>query len=420
MVNFDEVDFFTDLNLIRSPHGFFEHLRAKGPVAPLPTHGVIGITGYDEGFEVYRNHDTFSSIVTATGPIPPLPFVPDPIDISAQLDQHRAHMPYGAMLVAQDPPDHTRSRMLLMGLLTPKRFRENEEYLFGLADRLIDRFIDKGGIEVIADYSHPFASLAIADLLGMPEEDSADVLAVIGAGLPGQIGEAPQATNPLATLAMKFYGYMEERRRAPRDDVMTILAQAKYQNGELPDIAEIVSLAALLFGAGQDTTVRLIAAMLKTLGENPALQQQVRDDRTLIPEFVEEVLRLDGPTKAVFRVARRQAKVGDVDVAPGTIIMLAQAAMNRDPRKFEEPNNFQFGRKNLREHVAFGRGVHACIGAPLARAEATLTLDRLLNRIRNIRINEAEHGPLGARSYDYEPNYTQRSLRSLHIEFDKI
>ncbi|MCJ8156573.1 cytochrome P450 [Sphingomonas sp. LaA6.9] len=419
MADLDSIDYFSDLDLIPDPHPYFRHLRSIGPVVELPTHGVVAVTGYEEGAEVLRNHEVFSSINSATGPLPPIPFTPEGDDITGQIDTHRGQMAFGAMLVAQDPPAHTRMRRLLSGLLTPKRFRENEEFLVGLADRMIDGFIDKGRIEVVADYAHPFATLAIADLLGMPEEAHKEALKVIG-DLPGQIGaEKDMEHNPLGDLALLFYGYIAERRQEPRNDVMTILAQATYADGELPDIMEVVSLAAVLFGAGQDTTVRLIAAAMKTVAENKDLQRSIREDRNLIPQFIEEVLRLDGPTKSHFRLVKKPVKVGDIDVAPGTTVMLIPSAMNRDPRRFDDPDTFQLDRKNVRDHLAFGRGIHGCIGAPLARAEAKLTLSKLFDRVDDISIDATVHGPVDARRYDYEPNYTQRALRNLHITFKK-
>ncbi|MCJ2180249.1 cytochrome P450 [Novosphingobium album (ex Hu et al. 2023)] len=419
MTDFASVDYFNSYDLIPNPHPYFEYLRNQNPVTLLPVHNILAVTGYKEGFEVYRDHKTFSSIVTAKGPFPPLPFVPDEEDISAQLEEHRPTMPYGSMLVAMDQPEHTRTRSLLMGLLTQQRFRENEGFMDGLADRLIDKFIDRGGIEVIGDYSHPFATLAIADLMGVPEEAHEKILPLFGT-LPGRLGgDEDMSSNPLAQIGMLFYEYIEDRRRNPRNDVMSILANATYPEGDLPDIQTTTGLAALLFGAGQDTTVRLIAAMLKTLGENPELQEAIRNDRSLIPNFVEEVLRLDGPTKAVFRLARRHARVGDKEIAPGQIVMLVQAAMNRDPRKFEDPNTFKIDRKNARENVSFGLGIHACIGSPLARVEAKLALNKLLDRVKDIRIDETVHGAAGGRRYDYEPNYTQRALRNIHVTFSK-
>lgn len=419
MSNFDTIDFFSDLSLIDDPYPFFRHLWAKGPVVELPTHGVVAVLGHEEGFEVMRNHEDFSSVVSATGPIPPIPFAVEGDDISADIEAHRSTMPFASMLVTQDPPSHTATRRLLNGLLTPKRFRENEEFLYGLADRKIDEFIDRGRLEVISGFGHPFATLAIADLMGMPEEAVAPALAGCGR-MPGVIGDPKEMEhNPIEALAMVFYGMLAERRENPAADVMSILAQATNADGSLPDLDEVVGLAAVLFGAGQDSTVRLIAGTLKRIAEHQDLQAQLRADPGLIPQFIEEVLRLDGSTKGTFRLAKRRTRIGDVTVEPGTVIQVMFSAINRDPRVFDQPDEFQLHRGNVRKHMAFGAGVHGCIGAPLARAEARLTAAKLLARTASIRIDEDVHGPEGARRYDYQPNYTQRALSSLNIVFDK-
>lgn len=418
MSDFSQLDFFNSFETVSDPHPYFEYLRSLGPVTTLTAFDVVAVTGFKEGFEVYRDHNNFSSIVTAKGPIPPLPFTPDEVDISGQLEEHRAEMPYGSMLVAMDQPQHTEMRTLLMGLLTQKRFRENEGFMDGLADRLISSFVGRGSIEVIQDYSHPFGTLAIADLLGMPEEAHGRILPLIGL-LPGQIGgDEDMSSNPLEQVGMLFYEYIQDRRRAPREDVMSVLANTRYPDGSLPDLETVTGLAGLLFAAGQDTTVRLIAAMVRVLAENPELQGRIRSDRALVPNFVEECLRLEGPTKAVFRLARRRALVGELEVKPGTIVMLLLSAMNRDPRKFDAPETFDVERRNARENVAFGLGIHACIGAPLARVEARLALNKLLDRLKNIRIDEAVHGPASEREFDYEPSYSMRALRGLNVTFD--
>jgi cytochrome P450 len=417
--DYRDVDYFNDLSLVNDPYPYFEYLRSVGPVVFLPKHNVIAVTGYDEGVAVLMDHDTFSSINSATGPLPPLPFKPKSDDITEQIRHFRSEMSFGAMLVTQDPPEHTRSRSLLMGLLTPNRLQENEQFIHIAAERKIAEFIDRGGFEAVSEFARPMATLTIADLLGVPEKDHLEFCSLFGP-LPGQIGgDVPLANNPMTQVAMHFSRYIEARRREPRNDVMTRLAQAKYPDGVLPDIAEIVGHAAVLFGAGQDTTVRLIAATLRTLSENPALQRQVREDRSRIPNLVEEVLRLDGPTKAHFRLAKRHAKIGDVDVVPGTTVMLVQSAMSRDPRRFEAPNEFHLDRKNRQTQLAFGRGIHNCVGAPLARKEAKLALEHLFDRIADFRIDDSKHGPKNARQYEYEPNYTQRALCAVHIEFTK-
>ncbi|MFV8817508.1 cytochrome P450 [Haliea sp. E17] len=413
------MDFFQALDLVENPYPYFEYLREQGPVVYLPKHNVMAVTGYEEGVAVLRDHDTFSSINSATGPLPPLPFEPEGDDITEQIANYRSEMSFGSMLVTQDPPEHTRSRSLLVGLLTPKRLKETETFIASSVQALIDKFIDKGKFEAVSEFAHPLATMTIADILGVPQEDHAKFLPLFGP-LPGQIGgDEPLENNPMVEVGMHFFNYIQDRRENPRPDMMTQLAQARYRDGELPDIVDIVSHAAVVFGAGQDTTVRLIAALMKTLAEKPELQAQVRADRSLVPAVVEEVLRLDGPTKTHFRLAKRHARVGDQDVAPGTVIMLVQSAMRRDPRMFESPDEFRLDRNNLQTQLAFGKGIHMCIGAALARAEAKLAAEHILDRTSDLRINEDKHGAAGNRHYEYEANYTQRALCEVHLEFSK-
>lgn len=419
MTNLEQIDIFTDAELAQAPHAYFELLRAQGPATRLPHEDVVVVTDYDTGLAVFRDDERFSAVNAATGPFTPLPFTPEGDDITEQLEAHRSEMPYGGLIVTQDPPAHAKTKSLLMGIITPKRLMENEAFMLRLADQTIDGIISRGTLEVISEYAQPFATLVVADLLGVPEEDHANFRDMSG-GLPGQIGvEINMENNPLAMIGMQFYGYIEERRREPRDDVLTALAQQKYADGSLPDIVDVVSVATFLFGAGQDTTVRLFAAMLRILAENPELQQELRNDRSQIPDFVEEALRLEGTVKSTFRLTKVPVEVGGLQLPPGTTLMMLISAMNRDPKRFENPAELQLGRKNVRQHMGFGRGIHSCAGAPLARAEARITLERLFDRTSDIRIDDSKHGPIGARRFEYEPNYIIRGLKELHLVFDK-
>jgi cytochrome P450 len=419
MSKFDDVDIFTDREMAQAPYPYFEHLRTKGAATWLRP-DLVAVTDYATGLAIFRDDERYSTVNAALGPFE-LPFVPDSEDITAQIEAHRDQIPYGALILNQDPPAHTKSKGVLMGIITPKRLKENEDYMLGLADRTIDEFIDNGGFEVISQYSQPFATLVIADLLGVPEEDRA-VFRTLAGSLPGEIGAdaTDVANNPLARIGMYFFGYIEERRREPRKDVLTDLALQKYSDGTLPSVVDVVTAATFLFGAGQDTTVRLIASLLRYLAEDRELQQKLRAERHLIPKFVEEVLRLEGTAKATFRMAKKPVKIGDIDVKPGTSVMLLMAAMNRDPARFKCPGELRLERENALEHVAFGRGIHACAGAPLARAEAKVTLERLFDRTSDIRINAAKHGPPDARRFEYQANYLLRGLNELHLEFDRV
>jgi cytochrome P450 len=225
------------------------------------------------------------------------------------------------------------------------------------------------------------------------------------------------AENPLEWLDTKFTAYLADRRENPRNDVLTLLAKATYRDGTVPELVEVVRTATFLFAAGQETTTKLITAALRVIGERPDLQQQLRDDRSLIPTFIEESLRLESPVKSDSRLARRTTKVGELDVKAGTVVMVLPGAVNRDPRRFSDPHEFDLRRANVREHIAFGRGVHSCPGAPLARVEGRVSLERMLDRMGEITVDEAFHGPAGARSYNYEPTYILRGLTDIHVRF---
>jgi cytochrome P450 len=160
--------------------------------------------------------------------------------------------------------------------------------------------------------------------------------------------------------------------------------------------------------------------MLQLIGERPELQQLLRDERERIPNFVEECLRLETPLQNTFRLARVATKIGGVPIPAGTSVMLIPAAANRDPRRFDAPDEFRLERPNWRQHLAFGFGVHSCAGAPLARAEARISAERLLDGMADIRISEKTHGPAGARRYEYTPTYMLRGLEQLHLEFTPI
>ena len=176
----------------------------------------------------------------------------------------------------------------------------------------------------------------------------------------------------------------------------------------------------MLFAAGRGTTVHLLSAAMQFLAEDPDLQKVLREDRSKIPNFVEEVLRLESALKANFRLVRTSTEIGGVPVKAGTTVTLLLGASNRDPRRFESPNELDVDRPNAREHLAFGRGIASCPGGPLARAEAKVSLERVLDRMADIRLSEEHHGPAGNRRFDYDPTFFLRRLTGLQLEFTPI
>jgi cytochrome P450 len=282
------------------------------------------------------------------------------------------------------------------------------------ADQLVDGYLDRGSCEFVAQYAEPFTLTVIADLEGVPESDHGafrDELSTIAES------SAQKTHKPLEFLYERFAAYIEDRRREPANDVLTGLATATFPDGSIPNVKDAALIAANLFVGGQETTVRLLSFALRMLAERPDLQKLLREDRHRIPNFIEETLRLESPLRTQFRMTRVATTLGGVDIPAGDTVMLAPGACNRDPRSFPNPAEFDLERPNARSHIAFGHGIHTCAGAPLARAEGAVTLNRLLDRTTDITISEQHHGPAGARHYDYLPTFFLRGLQQLHLEF---
>ena len=420
MTDYDSVDFFMDASLVEDPYPYFDHLRGRCPVLPTAHRGVVAVTGYEEASEVYLNNEDFSSCISVVGPFATFPVPLEGDDISDIIDEHRNALPMYEHMVTMDPPEHTRERALIMRLLTPKRLKENEAFMWRLADRQIGEFIGAGRCEFISAYTQPFAMLVVADVLGVPESDHERFRQGFGlGGTPGKIGAEGKgmASNALNWLDDWFERYIEDRRRTPQDVVLTSLALATYPDGSTPPVTSVVRTATFLFAAGQETTARLLATGLKYLCEYPELQDELRAHPDRIPGFIEEALRIESPVKADFRLARRNTSIAGQDIDAGTPVVLLNGAANRDPRLFECPAEFRMDRPNAKVHIAFGRGVHSCPGGPLARAEGRVSIERILDRMRDIRLSEEHHGPPSDRHFEYEPTWVLRGLHELHIEF---
>jgi cytochrome P450 len=423
ITHYSEVNFFTDPNVAHDPYPYYEYLRGQCPVAHVPSSGVVAVTGYDELVAVYRDSATFSAVNSSLGPFP-LPFDVTGDDISDELEAHRDRFPMSEHLVSFDPPKHSAHRALLNGLFTPKRLKENEEFMWRLADRLIDEFVADGHCEFASAYGQPFPLLVIADLLGVPEADHSmfrELLAGNGpAEDPGWVQRDENGSanmNPLAYLDKWFTTYIADRRASPQDDILTEMAAQHFPDGTLPEVVDLVRIATFLFIAGHETTARLLSSALRVLAEDPDLQDTLRRNRKLVPNFVEEMLRLESPIKSDFRLTRVATALAGVDLPAGTTMMLLPGAANRDPAHFDCPAELRVDRPNARQNVAFARGVHSCPGGPLARIEGRVTIERILDRLSDIRISEAHHGPPDARRFDYVPLYILRGLEALHIEF---
>lgn len=401
---------FRDRAVQDDPYPYFDALREASPVWQEPKYGIFMVTGHEEATAVYNDSAHFSSCNVVGGPFVrfPEPFEGD--DVTDLIERHRDQLPFSDQLPSFDPPRHTAHRALMMRLLTPGRLRANEEFMERLADRQLGALVRAGRCELVADYAAPFTLVVIADLEGVPEADH-DLFRERLTNLPGDLEH-----KPLEFLYPQFASYIEDRRANPREDIMTAMATATFPDGTTPEVDDVALLAANLFTGGQETTVRLLSFALRIIAERPDIQAALREDRSRIPNFIEETLRFESPLRAQFRMAKVRTTVAGVDVPAGSSMLLLPGAANRDPRMFEDPHTFDLERPNARYHVAFGHGVHHCAGAHLARAEGRVTINRLLDHTSDISISEDGHGPADARRYEYLPTYFLRGLARLDLE----
>jgi cytochrome P450 len=406
----ETTNFFRDRSVQDDPYAFYDAVRSQSPVWQEPHYGVYLVTGHEEATSVYNDSATFSSCNVVSGPFAkfPEPFEGD--DVTDLIERHRDLLPFSDQLPSFDPPRHTAHRALMMRLLTPGRLRANEEFMERLADRQLDEIVAAGGCEFIGAYATPYTLLVIADLEGVPESDHG----LFTKRLTRLHEEVEH--KPLEFLYEQFTSYIEDRRREPRDDIMTAMATATFPDGSTPVVKDVALLAANLFSGGQETTVRLLSFALRVLAERQDIQHRLRSDRDRIPNFIEETLRYESPLRAQFRMAKVTTTVAGVPIPAGSTMLLLPGAANRDPAMFEDPAEFDIDRENARYHVAFGHGVHHCAGAHLARAEGRVTINRLLDRTSSIGIAERAHGPADARRYEYLPTYFLRGLASLELE----
>ncbi|BBY38044.1 cytochrome P450 [Mycobacterium mantenii] len=418
--DFESVDFFRDEKLVSDPQPYYEYLRSKCPVHRESHHDVVMVTGYDEASAAFTDSDSLSACIAPGGPFPGFPVSLAGDDVADLIEQYRDQLPLSKEIMTMDPPQHTRHRALTRQHFTPRRVSETEQAMRGLADQEIDRFIDNGAVDLMHEFAAPYALMNICTLLGIPEEDWPEFrVEMLGEHRDRGLGSIKSeiARDAHSFVHDRFTRYIEDRRADPRDDILTRMATAPFPDGSTPTIEDVLQLASALFIGGSGTTAHLLGSAFLRIAEDPQLQQRLRDEPGLIPNFVEEVLRLEGPIKGTFRLTKVPTNIGGVEVPAGSTLMLVCAAAGRDPRHFDNPDDLDLGRQNARQHRSFGLGPHVCPGAALARAEARVGIESLLDRLDQIQINEAIHGPAGARRFNYLPTYQIRGLQELHLTF---
>ena len=292
-----------------------------------------------------------------------------------------------------------------------------EDSIREMANRLIDGFIDKGECEFMEEYAVPMPVQIIAGQLGLDHADAGTVKRWTNAfvdRLSGMMTRERQLETAREVVEFQHVlkANMDDRRKEAKSDILSDLVNARV-DGERPlDDAESLSIVQQLMVAGNETTTAALGEGVRLFASNPDQYKKIQDDPSLIPNAVEEVLRMSSGSSGIWRVMHRDAELGGVTLPKGAMVMMRYHAANRDPKHFENPNEFRVDRKNARTHLAFGKGIHMCVGNMLSRKEMTVSFQQFAERMDNIRIQE------GA-TLTYPPNMMLRGLTSLPIEFDK-
>jgi cytochrome P450 len=404
----DQVNFF-DPELLEDPFDFYQAAIAEQPVFHLPGSDIHLVLAYDLVMEATGRVEDFSNDF---GALLSGRRAEDP-ELKAVLDRG---WPQRDTLLTADPPAHTRFRKLVSLAFSMKRVDSMEPYIRSIVTELIDGFAAKRECEFVRDFAVPLPVAVIAEQIGMSRADTPTVKRWSDAfadRLGGMISRERELECAREVVEFQHFmkGKLDERRARPADDLLSDLVNARVEDERPLDDAELLSILQQLMVAGNETTTSTLAGGLLLLIRNPAQLAKVRADPSLIPNMVEEMLRLESPTAGLWRVVRRDTELGGVRLAAGSMLMLRFAAANRDPSKFEAPDAFDVARRNANRHLAFGRGIHMCIGNMLARKELTVAFGELLRRLDDIRLDEGN-------DLRHVPNMLLRGLSRLAIRFE--
>ncbi|MCC6381961.1 MAG: cytochrome P450 [Dehalococcoidia bacterium] len=397
---------------VACPYPFYKAMREEAPVHQVPALGFFIVSRYEDAREVLGDAERFSS---NSGP--GVNGVLDPPDAELLAIQAEG-WPAVNTLLTNDPPDHARYRGLVNKAFTPRRVAAMESSIRAIAAELLARFAGRGHAEIVSEFAVPLPLTVIADALGVSRGDlptfkkwSDDSVAPLGGFLTRERQLA--CARSVVEFQKYFAARLDERRRHPQDDILTDLVNARL-DGEKPlDTAEMLSILQQLLVAGNETTTNLIASGTMLLLQHPDQLSRVLADRSLIPGLVEEALRVESPVQGLFRMARIDTEVGGVRVPAGARLVVMYASANRDETVFPDAERFDVCRE-ARGHLAFGYGTHFCLGSPLARMEAAVAFETLLDGTKNLRLAP------GKNDLAHVPSFILRGLRQLHVEFDPV
>lgn len=397
----------------QDPFPFLAAMRETSPAWQRPGTNQFFVTRHDLVSAMLRDTETYSSAYGATPNDPPAPHLQEQIDAIKSQGWVRP----GTMLTV-DPPDHTRYRNTVARSFNARSIAALRPLIEAIVDDALDGVIDAGVVDFRTVFARPVPVRVIIAALGLaPEREhdierwSDDTTASIGCRLSDE--RTIEAQWGMLGLQQYMHAELTERQRQMRDDVVGKLVASELP---LPDgttrpltMEELMGILQQLIGAGNETSTKLFNEAVRLLAENPEEWRRLRDDPARATLVIEEALRLSCPTQMMYRQATRDVDVEGVIVPAGSRVMLCYNAASRDPAVFPEPDRFDPDRPNVRDHFAFGGGVHFCIGAPLARLEAVIGLERLAARASEIVLAPEN-------TFAYEPSYILRGLSRLLVE----
>ena len=413
----DSIDYF-DGDFLQDPYPTYARLRAEAPVFRDPKNDVVYVSTYDLVNEVCRQPEIFSSkfghLFRGSGEETPDPEV---VEILSK------GVPPADALQTADPPYHALYRRIAQRAFGYKRILQMGDYVAEVANALIDNFIEEGRCEFKSQFGDEIPMTVIADALGVPRESMPTFRKWSHAHIDQLGGMADRDRRAeAARLIIEFQNYfverIEERRKTPGEDVVSEVANAEIEiDGEkrLLNHSELMVFIGSFLVAGNETTAHSFTAGLYYLLTHPEQLQRLQNDPNPedISNFVEETLRILTPTNNMWRIATQDTELGGVAIKKGDKVLVRFGSANRDSAYFENGEAFDPERSNAKEHIAFGSGIHVCLGAQLARKELNVAFPIILKRLKNIRFAD------GVNTFRYAPNFLLRGVEQLHLEFDR-
>jgi cytochrome P450 len=394
-----------DPAFLADPYPVFSRMRDTAPVWQAPMNRWF-LTGYKDTDVLLRDkrfgrgYDDPDALMRRFGP--------------TALDEP-AVVELSHMMLMRDPPDHTRLRGLVTKAFTARRIEALRGQIQELTDRLLDKVMPARRMDAIRDLAFPLPVLVICELLGIPQADRANFVTRSGSGgallnpTPPTRAELDAANAGSLRSAFYFDALFEQRRKAPQDDLITQLVQAE-EAGDRLSTAELGANVNLLFAAGHETTVNLIGNGILALLRHPEQWAMLRDDPSLIPNAIEEVLRYESPVQAVSRIVNQPLELSGAALSADDVVVSLVGGANRDPAVFDAPDRFDITRKDLKP-LSFGGGIHFCLGAQLARIEAAVVFAALVRRLPSLRLTEPVQP-------NWRSSFTLRGLTELMVEWD--